>query len=138
MKTVRILHGEVGQYKEGDIVQDAPPGLVNIALNETRNAATGELIAVIVDVPFDGAQTAPADWEQSVHNLIAELEASRSREAELQAKLEAKEGADDELKELKAAAKELKIAGYTKMAVVELKAAIAAAEAANGGGEGAE
>jgi len=100
MTTVKILIDGVGDYNKGDIVKDAPPGLVHIAEAGTLNAATGEWIAVIVDDDTTGA--------------------------------------GDELKALKAKAKELKVHNYGKMTIDELKEAIAAAEAADGGGNGAQ
>lgn len=62
--------------------------------------------------------------------LQVQLEESKAREAELQEQI-AMIQADGEFKELKAAAKELKIPGYTKMDADELKEAISAA-----GGDG--
>jgi undecaprenyl pyrophosphate synthase len=94
MTTVRVLIDAVGEYNAGDIVKDAPVGLVHMATVGTRNAATGELIAELID----GAADAKS------------------------------ETGTDGLKELKAKAKELKIDGYGKMTVDELKVAIETAE----------
>lgn len=90
MTTVRVLVDAVGEYNEGDIVKNAPPGLVHMARVGTKNAATGQLIAELVD----------------------------------------DDGGDDkeELKQLKARAKELKVEGYGKMSADELKVAIANTE----------
>ncbi|MNC01524.1 hypothetical protein D3C75_488740 [compost metagenome] len=55
-----------------------------------------------------------------------QLEESKAREAELLEQITMIQ-ADGELKELKVAAKELKIPGYTKMDAAELKNAISAA-----------
>lgn len=49
MTTVRILHaGGVGEYKQGDVVKDAPEGLVEIATKGVVNAADGEPLAEVV------------------------------------------------------------------------------------------
>ncbi|TKH35961.1 hypothetical protein C1I59_13470 [Paenibacillus polymyxa] len=128
MTTVRVLVDAVGQYNSGDIVTDAPDGLVDIAKKEIRNAATGQLLAEIVDGngAVDGA---PSERELQ---LESELERSKAREAELLEQIDILQS-DGELKELKATAKELKIPGYTKMDVDELKQAIGAA---GGGADG--
>lgn len=142
MSTVKVLVDAVGEYNAGDIVKDAPEGLVEIARKGIRNAASGQLLAEVVgeDEDFGNENSA------QVLQLKAELEDSRKREVELQNQLDefkARESelleqiasfqADDELKELKATAKELKIAGYTKMSVDELKEAIAAAGSESNG-----
>ncbi|MCL6459578.1 MAG: hypothetical protein K6T85_16385, partial [Gorillibacterium sp.] len=62
--------------------------------------------------------------------LQVQLEESKQREAELAEKLNALQ-AEHDLVDLKATAKELKIAGYTKMDAEELKLAISVA-----GGDG--
>ncbi|MEK5142580.1 MULTISPECIES: hypothetical protein [unclassified Paenibacillus] len=127
MTTVRVLVDAVGQYNSGDIVTDAPDGLVDIAKKEIRNAATGQLLAEIVDGgALDGS---PSERELQ---LQAELEQSKAREAELLEQIDILQS-DGELKELKASAKELKIPGYTKMSIEELKQAISAA---GGGADG--
>ncbi len=90
MTTVKVLVDAVGDYNAGDIVKDAPPGLVHMARVGTKNAATGQRIAELVD------DDAGDDKE--------------------------------ELKQLKARAKELKIDGYGKMTADELKVAIGTAE----------
>lgn len=46
---MRVLHDYVAGYMAGDIVPDAPAGLVEIAEKGTINAATGQLLAEIVD-----------------------------------------------------------------------------------------
>lgn len=142
MSTVKVLVDAVGEYNAGDIVKDAPKGLVEIARKGICNAASGQLLAELIGDDELGS----GDATEQVLQLKAELEESKNREAELQAQLEestARESelleqiasyqADDELKELKATAKELKIAGYTKMSVDELKEAIAAAGSENNG-----
>ncbi|WP_258297858.1 hypothetical protein [Paenibacillus peoriae] len=128
MTTVRVLVDAVGQYNSGDIVTDAPDGLVDIAKKEIRNAATGQLLAEIVDGNEVG-NNGPAERELQ---LQAELEQSKAREAELLEQIDILQS-DGELKELKATAKELKIPGYTKMDVEELKQAIGAAGGAADG-----
>lgn len=85
MPTVKVLIDGVGQWNKGDIVKDAPPGLLHMAIVGTTNAATGELVAEILDGAIDDKE---------------------------------------ELKELKADAKRLKIEGYGKMNADELKSAI--------------
>ncbi|MEK3849918.1 MULTISPECIES: hypothetical protein [Paenibacillus] len=125
MTTVRVLVDAVGQYNSGDIVTDAPDGLVDIAKNEIRNAATGQLLAEIVDGngALDGS---PSERELQ---LQAELEQSKAREAELLEQIDILQSDG----ELKASAKELKIPGYTKMSIEELKQAISAAGGAADG-----
>jgi hypothetical protein len=127
MTTVRVLVDAVGQYNSGDIVTDAPDGLVDIAKKEIRNAATGQLLAEIVDGgALDGS---PSERELQ---LQAELEQSKAREAELLEQIDFLQF-EGELKELKSSAKELKIPGYTKMSIEELKQAISAAGGAADG-----
>ncbi|MEK4474345.1 hypothetical protein NSQ91_14105 [Paenibacillus sp. FSL R7-0048] len=126
MTIVKVLVDAVGEYNAGDIVTDAPEGLVEIAKNKVRNAATGELLAELVD-SNDIVSDNPSDRELE---LQVQLEESKAREAELLEQI-AMIQADGEIKELKAAAKELKIPGYTKMDADELKKAINEA----GGGE---
>ncbi|OKP95391.1 hypothetical protein [Paenibacillus sp. P46E] len=122
MTIVKVLVDAVGEYNTGDIVTDAPVGLVEIAKNKVRNAATGELLAELVD-SNDIVSDNPSDRELE---LQVQLEESKAREAELQEQI-AMIQADGEFKELKATAKELKIPGYTKMDADELKKAISAA-----------
>lgn len=135
MTTVKILVDAVGEYNAGDIVHDAPDGLVEIAIKKVRNAATGELLAEIID--GDLAYTdIPSERELK---LLEELDESKKREADLLAQInelqsEAQNNdSDDELKELKSVAKEMKIPGYTKMGIEELKEAIAATGGDAGG-----
>ena len=49
MTTVKVLFDGVGEFKAGDIVPNAPVGLVEIAEKGITNAATGALLAEIVD-----------------------------------------------------------------------------------------
>lgn len=126
MTIVKVLVDAVGEYNAGDIVTDAPEGLVEIAKNKVRNAATGELLVELVD-SNDVVSDNPSERELE---LQVQLEESKAREAELQEQI-AMIQADGEFKELKATAKELKIPGYTKMDAEELKKAIGDA-----GGEG--
>ncbi|MDK8182108.1 Rho termination factor N-terminal domain-containing protein [Paenibacillus sp. UMB4589-SE434] len=49
MTTIKVLIEGVGDYSAGDIIKDAPAGLVHIAESQIKNAATGELVAEIVD-----------------------------------------------------------------------------------------
>jgi hypothetical protein len=54
MTRVRILHvGGIGEHKQGDVVEDAHDGLVEIATRGIRNVADGELVAELVDAPDD-------------------------------------------------------------------------------------
>ncbi|WP_339234619.1 hypothetical protein MKX40_17915 [Paenibacillus sp. FSL R5-0517] len=135
MTTVKILVDAVGEYNAGDFVKDAPDGLVEIAKKQVRNAATGELLAEIVEVDSISTHT------QSERELMLqeELDESKKREAELLAQIDELQSdiqnsdSDDELKELKSVAKEMKIPGYTKMGIEELKEAIAATGGDDGG-----
>lgn len=129
MPKVKILVDAVGEWNAGDIVTDAPPGLLHIALNAVRNAATGELLAEVIE---EGG-TSASEWEAREKNLLGQIEEAKAREVELLAQLAEKNAEDDELKALKATAKELKIAGYTKMSADELRAAIVAAGGAGDG-----
>lgn len=122
MTIIKVLVDAVGEYNAGDIVTDAPEGLVDIAKKKVRNAATGELLAEFVD-SNDIVNDNPSERELE---LQVQLEESKAREAELQEQI-AMIQADEEFKELKIAAKELKIPGYTKMDADELKKAISAA-----------
>lgn len=122
MTIVKVLIDAVGEYNAGDIVTDAPEGLVDIAKNKTKNAATGELLAEIVE-SNDLINDNPSKRELE---LQVQLEESQAREAELRDQI-ALLHADGEARELKATAKELKIPGYTKMGADELKEAISAA-----------
>lgn len=128
MPNVKILVDAVGGYSAGDIVKDAPAGLVDIALKETRNAATGQLLAEIMD---DSSNPPVGPTEREVQ-LEAEVQRLKSIEAELLEKIDLLQS-DDELKELKAVAKEMKIPGYTKMDADELKKAIASVGGDNDG-----
>ncbi|WP_246862844.1 hypothetical protein [Paenibacillus cellulosilyticus] len=91
MVIVKVLVDAVGTYNAGDIVTDAPAGLVEIAQKETRNAATGELLAVIVE-----------DDNQTDDNTVNGAGGSKEEDNR------------GELDELKAVAKKLHISGYTK------------------------
>ncbi|MCR8633487.1 hypothetical protein [Paenibacillus radicis (ex Xue et al. 2023)] len=130
MTTVRVLVDAVGDYNAGDIVKDAPAGLIGIALFGTRNAATGQLLAQIVDEEFK--EHDPVEWKVREQELLTQLEYAKNREAELLAQLAEKDEPDEVLSGLKTTAKALKIAGYTKMSADELKTAI---EAAGGAGD---
>ena len=143
MTTVRVLVDSVGGYNAGDIVKDAPEGLVDIANRKVCNAATGQRLAELID--SDEAVT--GDQSELIAKLEQDLADAQARETALQEQLEgyisretelleqiASFQADDELKELKATAKEMKIPGYTKMDAEELKAAISAA-GSDGNGE---
>lgn len=162
MTTVRVLVDHVGQWMAGDIVTDAPEGLVHMATVGTINAGTGKCVAELVIgsvesgiVDSDEVQEAIsiikeirssvvsldiADAETlSITQLIDEIaKASFGRLEKEKADnelLEKQKAADDQaladLTVLKEKAKELKIAGYTKMDAEELKVAIAT----NVGGE---
>lgn len=121
MTTVKVLVDAVGEYNAGDIVTDAPHGLVEIATKQVCNAATGELLAVIIE-SNELVNNNPSERELE---LQVELDESKEREAELREQLD-NVLSDNEFKELKASAKELKINGYTKMDADELKKAIGA------------
>jgi hypothetical protein len=129
MTTVKILSGYVGEWGPGDIVKDAPDGLVQIAKHKIKNAATGEMVAEIVEGEEDreSIDELKSKWEEREKELLAELDKSKKREEELLSQLRDLQPETDELKELKSAAKELKITGYTKMDADELKKAISAA-----------
>lgn len=79
----------------------------------------------------EGDPTSPDTPSERELKLQEELDESREREAELLAKIDELQSdtqnndLDDELKELKSVAKEMKIPGYTKMDIDELKEAIA-------------
>ncbi|OMF37440.1 hypothetical protein BK133_05130 [Paenibacillus sp. FSL H8-0548] len=128
MTIVKVLVDAVGEYNAGDIVSDAPAGLVEIAKKQIRNAASGELLAVIIE--SDELVNDPTERELA---LQVELDESRGREALLMEQLNILR-AENDLRELRSTAKELKVSGYTKMSIDELKVAIEAA----GGGSGAE
>lgn len=49
MSTVKVLVDGVAGYNAGDVIPDASAGLVEIAEKGTTNAATGELIAEVID-----------------------------------------------------------------------------------------
>ncbi|KAG2973648.1 hypothetical protein PC120_g26116 [Phytophthora cactorum] len=135
MTIVKVLVDAVGDYNAGDIVEDAPSGLIEIAKRQVRNAATGKLLAEIIEGDIASTDT-PSERELK---LQEELDESKKREAELLAQIaelqsDIKNGdLDDELKELKSIAKEMKIHGYTKMGIEELKEAIAATGGDAGG-----
>lgn len=142
MAIVKVLVDAVGGYNAGDIVKDAPEGLVDIARRKVCNAATGQRLAELIE----GNESFDGDQSELVLKLGQDLEAASARESILQEQLEeyksreielleqiASFQADDELKELKATAKEMKIPGYTKMDAEELKVAISAAGSADNG-----
>lgn len=129
MPIVKVLADAVGEWNAGDIVVDAPPGLLHIAVNCVRNAATGDLLAEVIE---EGS-TSASEWEAREKDLLGQIEEAKVREAELLAQLAERNAEDDELKALKTTAKELKIAGYTKMSADELRVAITAAGGAGNG-----
>jgi hypothetical protein len=165
MTTVRVLVDHVGEYMAGDIVTDAPEGLIHMATVGSRNAATGELIAEFVSDSV-GSVAVESDEVQEAISIIKEIRSSavslgiadaetlsitqlideiakvsfgRLEKEKADNELLEKQKADDaqalaDLTLLKDKAKELKIPGYTKMDVAELKVAIAAASVV--GGEG--
>lgn len=49
MATVKILHDGVGNYNAGDIVPNAPEGLIEMAEQGTINAATGLALVEFLD-----------------------------------------------------------------------------------------
>jgi hypothetical protein len=63
MTTVRVLVDHVGEYMAGDIVTDAPDGLVHMAMVGTVNAGTGKRIAEIVS---DREKSEVADTPEAV------------------------------------------------------------------------
>jgi hypothetical protein len=124
MTTVKVLIDAVGEYNAGDIVKDAPVGLVHMAEVGTVNAATGERIAEIVESKGN------PDVDEALLARAKELKvpkADKMDNNQLTAAIETAEveaAQEQELKELKASAKDLKIDGYGKMSAEELKAAI--------------
>lgn len=125
MATVKVLVDAVGAYNAGDIVPDAPEGLIDIARRGVVNAATGQRLAEIVE-----EQAGNDEWLSEREILLAQLDDANRRIAELEEEVSSYQSA--ELKELRQTAKELKIAGYTKMDAEQLKEAISTS-----GGEGA-
>lgn len=151
MITVKILIDHVGEYMAGDIITDAPAGLVHMATVGTRNAATGQLVAEIVS----GSESSNVSEEIAILSELTDkaislgisdaaslsmtglisaitkvefdlLEKEKSDSILLEKQKADKDAAEiAELAELKDKAKELKISGYTKMNIDELKAAIA-------------
>jgi len=118
MNTVKILSGSYGEFNEGDIVNDAPPSLVRIAKDEVRNAATGQIVAELINSKPDVDETLLARAKE-----LKVPKADKMDNEQLTAAIQEVE-AELELKELKAHAKELKIDGYGKMSAEELKTAI--------------
>lgn len=155
MATVKVLVDYVGVYMAGDIVKDAPPGLVHMAKAGTRNAATGELVAEFVedenqDQGVSGAELLK-ELKASAKALkianygkmneeeltVAIKEAIANSEKEEAEAIEAQKQviADaEELKGLLAKAEELKIIDADKLSRDELITAIETA----GGGTGGE
>lgn len=127
MAIVKVLVDAVGEYNAGDIVTDAPAGLVEIAKKQIRNVASGELLAVIVE--SDELVGNPTERELA---LQVALDESFKREEELLEIIKDLQ-AENDLRELKSTAKELKVPGYTKMNVDELRAAIESAGGAASG-----
>lgn len=128
MTTVKVLVDGVGDYNAGDVVCNAPDGLVEIATNKTKNAASGQLLAEIIG--WEAEDVADAT------RLKSELDEARKALAESQQREEALRAqvgelskppagqTGDDLDELKGKAKELKIKGYAAMSADELRAAI--------------
>jgi len=56
MTTVRVLVDHVGAFMAGDIITDAPAGLVHMAIVGTKNAATGERVAEIVEEQVEDSE----------------------------------------------------------------------------------
>jgi len=102
MTTVKVLHaGGIGDYKQGDVVKDAPAGLVHIATKEVRNAADGELLAEIVEVTNDDDVIALRARAKELgikghHNMKSENLVAAVEEAERVAEEEAAKKAADE------------------------------------------
>jgi hypothetical protein len=141
MTTVRVLVDYVGDHMAGDIVKDAPEGLVHMATVGTRNAGTGELVAEIVN--DEAAAVGGSNESEELKALRVKAKelkikgADKLSEAELATAIDEAETLiikEQELKDLKAKAKELKVDGYGKMTEDELKLAITAA----GGGTDGE
>jgi hypothetical protein len=151
MTIVKVLVDHVDNWMAGDIVEDAPAGIVNMAAQKAKHAVTGELLAeIITDVTEPIVQEAVAilaeltgkaieygipDAETlSITELISAIvhtewvnrdKAAAQDAAMLKDKAD-REASDGVLSELKKKAKELKIDGYTKMSIEELNIAIAA------------
>jgi hypothetical protein len=157
MTIVRVLVDHVGNWMAGDIVEDAPAGLVNMAAQAAKHAVTGELLAEIVSGSADtkvseeiailneltekailyGVPDAETLSITQLISAIVQAEWDQREQEAVHAALLLKQkvdqdAADAELSGLKDKAKELKIPGYTKMEAEELKVAIAAAVAAGG------
>lgn len=142
MTAVRVLVDYVGQWMAGDIVTDAPEGLIHMATVGTRNAATGELIAVIIE--DSSLPKVPKGEEIAILNELTEraiaLEISDAETLSITGLISAitnaefvlleKQKTDNEAKEaaelavLRDHAKESKIAGYTKLSAQELRLSI--------------
>jgi hypothetical protein len=160
MTTVRVLVDHTGEWMAGDIVNDAPIGLVHMAEWGTKHAATGKLLAEIVSDPefaiiskevailnelTDKANSLGIENAESLSiteliSTISKAEFELLEKEKAEADLLEKQKVDKEtvnaaeLAELKDKAKELKVPGYTKMSAGELIVAIQAV----GGGKGAE
>ena len=72
MIVVRVLVDHVGNWMAGDIVEDAPAGLVNMATLEARHAVSGELIAEIVS-DSAGSGIVKSDEVQEAIAIIKEI-----------------------------------------------------------------
>jgi hypothetical protein len=135
MKTVKVLVDAVGPWNKGDIVQDAPPGLIEMAEKGTVNIATGERVAELVEdedgddkvlkqLKAHAKETGVKGYgKMNAAELIAAIEKAEKEVAHTA-----------ELKELQTKAAELQIADSEKLSRDELIGAIEAA----GGGKGAE
>lgn len=132
MTKVKVLVDAVGEWNAGDIVEDAPAGLIAIAERGTVNAATGQLLAEILDEvkEDDGSELIIIELQSKNSELMEQIKQSEEREKALQEQLN--ESSEMLAKEIKAIAKEAKISGYTKMELEELKTAIITAA---GGGQ---
>jgi hypothetical protein len=80
MTTVRVLVDHVGEYMAGDIITDAPAGLVHMAQVGTVNAGTGQRIAEIVT----GSINSGSVDSEEVQEAIAIIKEIRSAAVSLE------------------------------------------------------
>jgi hypothetical protein len=75
MATVRILVDHVGDYMAGDIITDAPEGLVHMAKVGTINAGTGKRIAEIVTGSVESGIVDSEEVQEAI-SIIKEIRSS--------------------------------------------------------------
>lgn len=124
MTTVKVLIDAVGPFNAEDIVKDAPPGLVEMAIQGTVNAATGERIAEVIE-----DEATESDELKALRKTAKDLKIkqyTKMNEEQLSAAIAEAEA----YKALLDKAEELSIKDADKLTPEELTAAI---EAAGGG-----